>query len=398
MRQIVSDEGNIIITSGLSGDYCESGYYYIASTGNNDDTCNLHSTSCDSGQYISAEGTDTSDIQCTVCTRPDYTAADASLTCSSTNNNEDTIRIVPNTGVGGTNTYCASGYFHTVDIDTNNSTCTQHSGCPTGQYISIAGDDTNDDTCTVCTRPDNTAADASLTCSSTNNNEDTIRIVPNTGVGGTNTYCASGYFHTLGIDSGNSTCTQHSGCPTGQYISTAGDDNNNDICTPCPTVDNAAPGATYTCTTASDSQVSACADGFYKDSSGAADVCTACSTVTNAASDATYTCSSATNSRVSSCADGFYKDGSSNADVCSSCTAVNNVGDYVSYTCDGPGNTRIILGQNPSTGITGSYCQDNFYYSPGSDASGDDPATSDENVFLIVVVKMENYICIWHGH
>ena len=45
----------------------------------------------------------------------------------------------------------------------------------------------------------------------------------------------------------------------------------------CATVSSAAATATYTCTTASDSDVSACADGYYEDESGAADVCTGAS-------------------------------------------------------------------------------------------------------------------------
>ena len=41
---------------------------------------------------------------------------------------------------------------------------------------------------------------------------------------------------------------------------------------------------------ASDSRVSACAPGFWKNVGVTTDVCTACTTDTNAAADATYTC------------------------------------------------------------------------------------------------------------
>ena len=41
----------------------------------------------------------------------------------------------------------------------------------------------------------------------------------------------------------------------------------------CTVADNAENGATYTCTTADDSDVSGCADGFGEDETGIADVC-----------------------------------------------------------------------------------------------------------------------------
>ena len=41
---------------------------------------------------------------------------------------------------------------------------------------------------------------------------------------------------------------------------------------------------------ASDSRVSACAPGFWKNVGVTSDVCTTCTTDTNAAADATYTC------------------------------------------------------------------------------------------------------------
>merc|ERR1712166_1282774 len=45
-----------------------------------------------------------------------------------------------------------------------------------------------------------------------------------------------------------------------------------------------------------------CAATHYKVTSGDADVCTACTVVAGALDDATYTCTSATDSRVSACA------------------------------------------------------------------------------------------------
>ena len=64
-------------------------------------------------------------------------------------------------------------------------------------------------------------------------------------------------------------------------------------CVACSEVDGAAEGASYTCSTAADSRVSSCADGYWKDGTGSSDVCSACTGVADAAADATYTCTSA---------------------------------------------------------------------------------------------------------
>merc|ERR1712166_656441 len=100
-------------------------------------------------------------------------------------------------------------------------------------------------------------------------------------------------------------------------------------CTACTAVDNALTGATYTCTSAEDSDVSACAAGYWEDpaestsNTDKADVCTACTAVDNALTGATYTCTSAEDSDVSACAAGYWEDpaeSTSNTDKADVCT------------------------------------------------------------------------------
>merc|ERR1711871_1551731 len=119
----------------------------------------------------------------------------------------------------------------------------------------------------------------------------------------------------------------------GGYIpesySCANDECTSRACAPCTPVDNAAADATYTCSSASDSRVSACGAGLTKveGGDGAADTCICddgrylidatedgqpdhcneCTPVDNAAADATYTCSSVSDSRVSACGAGLTK-------------------------------------------------------------------------------------------
>ena len=61
----------------------------------------------------------------------------------------------------------------------------------------------------------------------------------------------------------------------------------------------------------------------------------ACTTVTNAVAGATYTCTSATTSQLSACAAGFWKDATGDADACTvnTCTAKTNAGDWTTLGC-----------------------------------------------------------------
>ena len=81
----------------------------------------------------------------------------------------------------------------------------------------------------------------------------------------------------------------------------------------CTAVANQAADASLTCTTASDSQISACLAGYWKDTTGTADVCTECAAQTNCAASTPNTCSatsSFTTMKIctSVTAGGFYLD------------------------------------------------------------------------------------------
>ena len=77
------------------------------------------------------------------------------------------------------------------------------------------------------------------------------------------------------------------------------------LTTACTAVDNIATDATLTCTGATDSQVTACDDGYYL-VDGAADTCPDCTAVVNSAADAVLTCSSTTDSQTTGCETGYF--------------------------------------------------------------------------------------------
>ena len=104
-----------------------------------------------------------------------------------------------------------------------------------------------------------------------------------------------------------------------------------DVSVCCNAVEHAAADATYTCssTSSSSSSISHCAIGYYKrTASNQADQCVECSSIEHAHADAAYECSSATDSHVSVCAAGYFKQraaaAAATAEVCtpfSSCGA-----------------------------------------------------------------------------
>ena len=148
-----------------------------------------------------------------------------------------------------------------------------------------------------------------------------------------------------------------SACDSG-YFKLGGSVGTADTCPGCTVVSNAATGATYTCTTAVDSRVSGCASGFYKiiGGTGAADSCPVCSTVLDAETAATYTCTTSLDSRVSGCASGFYKivGAAGAADSCPVCTAVADAAVGATYTCISNTDSRV------------SACLDGFFRTEGA--------------------------------
>ena len=94
----------------------------------------------------------------------------------------------------------------------------------------------------------------------------------------------------------------------------------------CSAVTNAATDAALTCTSDSDSRITQCANGHYKQaasSSGQPDTCPPCSPVTNAAADAIISCTNVSDSQITQCAPGYEKTAASagGADTCTSCSA-----------------------------------------------------------------------------
>lgn len=86
----------------------------------------------------------------------------------------------------------------------------------------------------------------------------------------------------------------------------------------CSTVDNAEDGATYTCTDATDSRVSGCADGYFLTVGGAGelDTCSLCDPVENAVA---VTCAEAGNSRATACDAGYALEDNSGAEASDRC-------------------------------------------------------------------------------
>ena len=118
-----------------------------------------------------------------------------------------------------------------------------------------------------------------------------------------------------------------------------------DVCHMCTGVANAAPNASYTCTGASDSRVSGCADGFYHVRSvTSADRCDACSSVDMPAAsvDSCLSCSNGTASGCleANCTPGYHSY-SSATQSCAPCTPVPNASVGAAHTCTSASDSRV---------------------------------------------------------
>ncbi|MBD23506.1 MAG: hypothetical protein CMG46_00660 [Candidatus Marinimicrobia bacterium] len=85
------------------------------------------------------------------------------------------------------------------------------------------------------------------------------------------------------------------------------------------------PVTTYTCSrcsstapciNSSNTRISHCEDGYWKDETNNADICVPCTPVDFARDDIVPLCSHSNNSRIPRCQDGYWKDGTGDADIC----------------------------------------------------------------------------------
>ena len=240
---------------------------------------------------------------------------------------------------------CTAGFYLTTGGAGTADTCTAHNTCASS-YVATAGGGTTDAACATCgavpyaatAAADNTAA--TYTCTSAADSRVSA--------------CTAGFYLTTGGAGAADTCTAHNICAS-SYVATAGGGTTDAACATCGAVPYAATAAadntaaTYTCTSAADSRVSACTAGFYLTTggAGAADTCTACVAVLNAATAADtngaarYTCTTAADSRISACAATFFLTaGAADAtDVCNACTATCADGTYASAVCTAVADT-----------------------------------------------------------
>ena len=139
----------------------------------------------------------------------------------------------------------------------NNSRVT---ACKAGFYKDITGEA---DECIACTAVANAASNASYSCNSAADS----RV----------SRCGEGHFKdgTAAAD----LCNVCAECAPGTFTTAQCTEVSDQQCASCTTVDHAIADATYTCTSASDSRVSACAAGYEKVVGGdqAADTCVAIS-------------------------------------------------------------------------------------------------------------------------
>jgi hypothetical protein len=145
--------------------------------------------------------------------------------------------------------------------------------------------------------------------------------------------CSSGYFATEGV--------------------------NVDECTECTAVNNSAT-EDVSCTSSSDSRVTACSSGFYKLDGGVgeADECTGCTPIVG--STGALSCTDEDDSRTTACAEGKYILQGVLNDTCAECMAVE--GGSGNVTCTNASDSRVAACTPPKIKLAGEMadtCVDN---------------------------------------
>ena len=351
-------------------------------------------TSCESGKFTKTQCSAQADAQCQSCTPVPGAAAGATLSCSNAQDSSVDTCIRGDwldNGHCTACTVCAEGKLESSPCSdkADRRCCTT---CGTGEFQSRKCDATHDGQCTACPAVLHASAGAELTCTSRSDS----RL----------SSCSDGFFRVRGSEAGYFSsatpdrCQACRSCPVGTYAAEACSSTTDTVCVLCTPVGDAAPNAEYSCTSVSNSHVSACASGppvsyFRTRTENEADTCSPCSycspgkfeaaKCTNAKdtvcpsctvvlhSNGTSTCTSSTDSQVQKCIQGYYrvhgKDGSSDlCTVCSTCP----LGKYQTAPCSANRDARCepctpishSEGLVTCTGATDSQvelCADNFW-------------------------------------
>jgi hypothetical protein len=343
------------------GGGCASGFNKFRLNGA--DTCQ-RCTVCTPGKFTKSPCSSVVETVCQNCTAVPGARKDATYSC--TNADDSRVDVCTSGDYLDANgqcldcTVCADGKYEGSPCTdkSDRRCCTQ---CTAGKYVSRECGGT-DSVCSLCTAVAH--ASSGVTCTTKSDS----RI----------SECASSFFRVRGSAAGwisaatPDTCSPCSACAVGRYQSAPCGISTDAVCADCTRIADAATDAKYTCSSASDSQVSACmvktmgsvtqryfrtrtpnaadtcspcsycSPGTYK-AAPCTDVtdtsCLRCSTVENA--KGSTTCTTSTDSRVQLCEEEFYRvpGQADRSDVCVACSSCSP-GRYQTAPCTSNRDTK----------------------------------------------------------
>ena len=189
-------------------------------------------TTCDPGQFVSANGTTTADRTCLGCADGRYSTSENAQNCA----NWTTCLPGQFVAVNGTTTAdrtcqnCADGRYSTSD---NTLSCTNWTTCVPGQSIATSGSSSTNRICQGCAHGSFTTGENAESCANwtaclpgqfvaANGTTIADRTCPN---------CADGRYST---SHNAQTCKRWTICAPGQFIATPGSSSTNQACSVCP--------------------------------------------------------------------------------------------------------------------------------------------------------------------
>merc|ERR1711865_286779 len=319
--------------------------YYKDSSGKAD-ICRPHSTcgqavpgSVTTARATATAGTATADKVCAACAAGTYATGNGACgPCATVDGSLAETALTCTSGSDSRVVACAVDKQKNAGVDATVTVTATHDTCTTPQAacLAIAGADTlrattaaatatkdivcaacvagsfggNGVACTACTAVDGDLSTADVTCTSLTDSRTSACAATTTTK------------KTVGADGATDTCTA--------TCAVAGTWDNSNVCTACTAV---AGASSVSCTSATDSAVAFCMDGYFKNADG--DACTKCTAVTNAA---TVTCKSAADSEPVTCNDGVnFLSTIDGVKSCGACDAIANA----AVTCTWPGNSQL---------------------------------------------------------
>eukprot|EP00943_MAST-04B_sp_MAST-4B-sp1_P004825 g4825.t1 len=302
---------------------------------------------CAAGEYISTNGTSSSDRVCSGCELGKYTGFSNSFACTDWKNCIAGEYISTN-GTSSFDRVCSSCSPGKYTASTNAFACTDWADCAAGEYISTNGTSSSDRVCSGCELGKYTGFSNSFACTDWKNCIAGEYISTN-GTSSFDRVCSSCSPGKYTASTNAFACTDWADCAAGEYISTNGTSSSDRVCSGCELGKYSVSTNAYFCTNWTD-----CVAGQKIASNGTISAnrkCTACSSGQYSTTTNEFSCTNWTDCKLSEIE---IVAGSTKRDrVCASSESPSPTAESPSPSGNTPSSSEsTVNSQSPSESVT----------------------------------------------